>query len=99
MSHPVNNERADSAAAALASYGGGGDMVTGGALESLTDFLSDLMHLCDREGIDFDHQLESARNHFNCEAGEGDDIEQDRRRLWEADHKDSYTVAKGGAES
>jgi hypothetical protein len=91
MTHPINTERADAAATALATYGG---TTKDKALDDLTDFLSDLMHLCDREGIDLDKSLRTARNHYYCESDKGDDIEQSRRRLWEAENK-----TKGGPES
>lgn len=34
---------------------------------TIRDILADLMHYCDAEAIDFEYELESARNHFICE--------------------------------
>lgn len=36
--------------------------------EQVTDLLTDLMHLCDLTGTDFDRQLQIARSHHSDEA-------------------------------
>lgn len=36
---------------------------------NIGDILSDIMHLCHREGIDFEQKMITARSHFNTEAG------------------------------
>jgi len=36
----------------------------------LTDFVSDLLHLCDRERLVFDDVLRRARRHYAAETGE-----------------------------
>lgn len=76
--HPINLARAERAQKALDAYVG-----EEGSLHELGDFLSDLMHLCDRDGIDFDLQVENARYHAAAEDGDRpDDIEQDNRRMF-----------------
>jgi hypothetical protein len=39
-------------------------------IDTLTDFLPDLMHLCDREGLDFDAITASAKRAWAKEKGE-----------------------------
>ena len=80
MTHPLNQRRA---ASALAACKAAEVEFVEGKLEpcGITDLLSNMMHLCEQEGIDFDAQLESARGHYEAEQGDGDDIEQDCRRL------------------
>lgn len=39
------------------------------AKTSVTDILSDLMHFCGIEGIDFEARLDVARQHFEAERG------------------------------
>lgn len=36
----------------------------------VTDLLADLMHYCDREGVDFDSSLSVATDHYDHEKGE-----------------------------
>lgn len=57
-----NHERADRAAHALESLSDG---VTD---ESITDLLTNLRHLCDREGYDFDALNNTAENHYAAES-------------------------------
>lgn len=38
--------------------------------QSVRDLLADLLHWCDLNGIDFDAELEIARDHFHCETNE-----------------------------
>lgn len=56
-----NNERADRAEHALDSLSDG---VTD---ESITDLLTNLRHLCDREGYDFDALNNMAEIHYGTE--------------------------------
>lgn len=62
MSDRENIERADRAAHALNSLSDG---VTD---ESITDLLTNLRHLCDREGYDFDSLNNMAEMHYEAEA-------------------------------
>lgn len=58
--------------------------------EAAQDFLTDLHHVCDLlggvdEDLDWLKITDLAEMHYEAERGEGDDIEQDRRRLAEAE--------------
>jgi hypothetical protein len=60
---PTNEERADRAAAAVDQYKRCyyGAVYQPDAEELLGNFLTDVLHLCTREGWDFEERLESAR--------------------------------------
>ena len=60
MTASERREKADRAIGALAKYPDG----TG----SITDLLTDLMHLCDRVSIPFDDVLDVARRNYEAEA-------------------------------
>lgn len=58
--------------------------------EAAQDFLTDLHHVCDLLGgvdmdLDWSKIVDMAEDNYEAERGEGDDIEQDRRRLAEAE--------------
>ena len=52
--------------------------------QTVADLLTDLMHFCHLDGMDFDRLQFWAKSNFEAESGEGDDIEQDARRMAEA---------------
>ena len=54
---PTNEDRAARAAAALEQY----------AEPLVRDLLADIMHYCQKSGISFDAELESASLHFDAE--------------------------------
>ena len=54
----TNAQKADSAECTLYAYDNDG---------MLCDLLADLMHYCDREDMDFDHELAKARMHHDAE--------------------------------
>ncbi len=58
-----NDQRAERAAAAL-------DTVYSQDREGVTDLLADLMHYADRERIDFEQALKTARHHHQTETTE-----------------------------
>ena len=60
----TNNQKADAAANALDAYGDGFSDPDDGTFSVL---LADLMHYCDREDMDFDHELAKARMHHDAE--------------------------------
>ena len=62
-----NHARAESALRALLPYPHFGD---NGTEECITDLLSDLRHLCAREGLQFDYLNARAANHFTEETGD-----------------------------
>ena len=65
----MNDGRAEWAAAALRHF----QCTTGSEYDDgLSDLLGDLMHWCDRSGIDFDAELSRARMHYEAETTEGD---------------------------
>lgn len=51
--------------------------------QELCDLLANLMHYAEAEGIDFADSLDTATMHYEAERGDGDDIEQDARRMEE----------------
>ena len=60
----MNDKRADWAASAIDDFG----QQTGTDLEdAVSDLLADLMHWCDRNGQDFEHELRRARQHYEAE--------------------------------
>jgi hypothetical protein len=60
----LNDNRAEWAEAALLEF----KSQTGTDTEdAVSDLLADLMHWCDRNAQDFDHELSRARNHYECE--------------------------------
>jgi hypothetical protein len=60
----MNTDRAAWAAAALQEF----QRITGTDDEdSVADLLCDLMHWCDRDDVDFDAALSSARMHYEAE--------------------------------
>lgn len=68
--HPNNQTRANRAEAALEAWlakSGEDGPITDPA--TLADLLADLMHWCDREGIDFDDARESAGLNYAAEVG------------------------------
>lgn len=81
---PNNRNRAQWAETALRAFARQTGQLTGGDWEYdresvITDLIADLMHYCEAKGIDFDERLDSGRNHFHCEGGNGhakDDIAQ-----------------------
>lgn len=70
--HPIIDARAERARKAMA----------GGDYESMDDLITDLLHLADVEGRDFDLIVEDGRHQYDHETGKGDDIEQDARRYF-----------------
>lgn len=65
---PTNNQRASWAKEAiLAHVGSRGDTPDTEEVTGVVDLLSDLMHLCDEAGLDFDKALETARCHYEAE--------------------------------
>lgn len=69
--HPLNRRRAESAALAMCAfervgYGRGVEE----ASTIVRDFLCDLMHLCDREGIDFERAIYIASTNYAFELEE-----------------------------
>lgn len=67
----INKERARRAEMALKAQG----YWDCGESYAAADLIDDIMHLCIREKWDFEHVLESARGHFECEHTDPDDIE------------------------
>lgn len=61
---PTNEPRAQAASIALEIYRGEGQQTT---QEAMTDLLTDFMHLCRLEKIDFTEVLNMARTHYNFE--------------------------------
>jgi hypothetical protein len=70
--HPIIDARAERARKAMA----------GGDYGALSDLITDLLHLADVDGLDFDEIVEDARDQWRGETGKGDDIEQDARRIF-----------------
>ena len=73
---PTNDDRAGWAAVGLGAFARVTNMDTAGEDNEtiLGDFLADLMHFCEREGIDFENTLTGARATFaeeKAEEGEG----------------------------
>ena len=65
---PTNGTRADWAAAGLAGFlAATGEADAGDNRDSIGDLIADLLHLCDREGIDAEAVLESARHNWEYE--------------------------------
>ena len=46
------------------------DPAEGGPYTATKDLLCDLMHFCDREGIDFDEVLDAAKNLYDGEVAD-----------------------------
>lgn len=65
MSYTINAMRADRAAYALDA----------GRADEVCDLLTDLMHYCDVNSLDFDAELATARMHYSFEI-DPDDIEE-----------------------
>jgi hypothetical protein len=60
----MNGDRAEWAAAALRHF----QCCTGTDYDTaLVDLLGDLMHWCDRNGVDFEDELSRARRHYDAE--------------------------------
>lgn len=53
--------------------------------QELCDVLADMMHYAEAAGLDFAGALDTATMHYEAERGDGDDIEQDVRRMAEED--------------
>lgn len=71
IDRPLNQERADIAFHALELYAD----KTGLSMKhdeetAIGDLLADIMHLCDRDGIQFDTYLLRARMHYDAEQTE-----------------------------
>jgi hypothetical protein len=66
---PTNDERAAWAAVGIAAFARVTDMDKAGEdTETIIgDFLTDLMHLCEHTGIDFDSKLDGARQNYEAE--------------------------------
>lgn len=72
---PSNADRADWAYSALEAFAKRTRQDTSGDLKHaqytvVTDLLADLMHLCDRDGIDFETCLIGGRGHYEEELQE-----------------------------
>jgi hypothetical protein len=64
----TNGDRARWAESAVEAFKGCTHNSDGGvAEEHAVDLLADLMHLCNREQIEFDDALASARSHYQAE--------------------------------
>jgi hypothetical protein len=65
----MNNDRAAWAELAIDALGAATNMVTAGESREtmLGDLLADLMHWCDRNGVDFNFKLEGARMNYEEE--------------------------------
>lgn len=71
MSTPTNDDRAYWASEALDTF----RRLTAPNEDTptlLRDLLANLMHLADKEGIDFAHELNMATMHYEAEAGEAE---------------------------
>ena len=69
MADPTNEERAETARAALDSnekYFDGGEATR----ESIADLVADLLHLAQREGLDPESIIQTARMNFDAEMQE-----------------------------
>lgn len=68
---PTNDQRASWAKeAVMAHVGARGDTPDTDEKTGVVDLLTDLMHLCDEAGLDFDAALEAARSHYEAETWE-----------------------------
>jgi hypothetical protein len=64
----MNDDRAEWAAAALRHF----QCTTGTDYDdAIVDLLSDLMHWCDRNELDFEASMSIARMHYEAETGSG----------------------------
>jgi hypothetical protein len=62
----MNGKRAEWAACCIRHF----QCQTGSDWDDATsDLLCDLMHFCDREGFDFEHEISRARMHYEAETG------------------------------
>jgi hypothetical protein len=75
VSGPTNEDRADRAARAIATYGQDQSHE-----ENLADLLADLQHLCQREGTNFARALRAAAMHHEAELAERDEPCPEHRR-------------------
>jgi hypothetical protein len=68
---PTNGERCNRIECLMLTYR---KFLTDGPPEpeetDLADLLTDCMHWAEREGLDFDEELKTARMHYNAEKGE-----------------------------
>lgn len=63
-----NRERAMWAAVALEAFGNSTGICAEDEFDTAAgDFLADLMHLCDKNGVNFEDLLEKGRNHYESE--------------------------------
>lgn len=72
MSLPINSERAERAREVIVEYHDRHESTDDDLRVALVDLLADLQHFCDDIGIDFEHALEVATEHYNCELGDTD---------------------------
>jgi len=79
MTHPANEERIERAAMALCGY-------HDEPQADLGDLLADLRHWAAENDVDFSYAVELSEMHFECERGDGDDIEQSHRALREQEN-------------
>lgn len=72
---PDNDERADWARIALAAFAAetGQSLATDGVEEVLQDLLTNLQHLCRRDGIDFQQALADGTGNFEFECNHPDE--------------------------
>lgn len=73
VASPTNAKRAERAYRTLIAYEGRRRVEM--APELVRDLISDLMHLCDREKIDFDNELGMAIINYSAESGHSITIE------------------------
>lgn len=65
---PSNDDRAQWAWNGLERFGKDtGQKMKHDLPEIVGDFLADLMHLCNRDGLDFDERLANGRGHYQYE--------------------------------
>ena len=71
----TNEQRAERAWKAATRYqqAANGDSDGDIADETITDLLTDLMHFCDEQGIDFESCLRMANMHYEAEVAHEDD--------------------------
>jgi hypothetical protein len=60
----MNEERADWAQSAIDTFM---DETGCDFEDSVCDLLANLAHLCDRKGLNFEHELNRARDHYSAE--------------------------------
>lgn len=73
----MNDERSEWAAAALVAFRKRTGTDQG---DAVADLLADLMHYCDRHGMDFSHELARAEQHYGEETLPDEEIATDETR-------------------